>query len=424
MKGMKINMTIFGIIWIMLLILSLFVNIKMMFALTIISSVLQCDNVLIIGENGVGPQIVASIFFIIKVLLLYRKNRQESFNQNTKNFRLLMLFLLGLLAIIVFSTIYNNAFQYSSLRVVQFGIYVICFYCMNRIGIKLDAKFIYTFIRTLTIFLLIIGFIQLLITTNIIPRFNIMTVLFYNDSLHSATVYYTRNNYFRILSTFMEPSYYACYLIGAFYYFLSFKNLYKKNMWLLVIIFIQIILTFSSTAYGTFAILWIIFILQNKSLNKKFLLILLSVLGILFAYIFFYNILDQVIFSKDTSGSAVARRSFDNRALRAFETSKIIGVGYKTTRASSIIYNILAELGILGLINYLLVLLYVIKNIFNKNTKNMLLLAIYMALIGSMIAQIIAVPDLDNCSFWMWLNLLAVTYSCKHNEIEAGDLNE
>ena len=59
--------TFFGIIWISFIIWA-FVD-KRQNALVYIllfSMVLQCDNVVILGERGIGPGIVTSIVYIIK----------------------------------------------------------------------------------------------------------------------------------------------------------------------------------------------------------------------------------------------------------------------------------------------------------------------------------------------------------------------
>ena len=95
-----------------------------------------------------------------------------------------------------------------------------------------------------------------------------------------------------------------------------------------------------------------IFLASSKEKKLKFEIIMASVVGFAIMYLFFFDVLDLVIFSKASSGSGVARHGWNVIAMREFNTSPFWGVGYKMSRGSSIIYTILSELGILGMIVY------------------------------------------------------------------------
>lgn len=396
-------MTIFGILWIGALIIAAFRNIKLLFVLTILSSVLQCDNVFVINGTGIGPQVITSIVFIMKVFLI----KKDDWKTN-KKFFLIAISCISILIVALISLIINNKLNENFLRYMQLVAYVVCFICMSKISNEIDEDFIYSCITGITIFLITVGFIQILITTGFLPRLSIIKELLYNDTL-SDVIYFTRNNYFRILSTYMEPSYYACFLVGAFYYFIIIKKKNIKNYILITLIFIQIIFTFSSTAYGTFAILGIIYFLIENNFKIKLAMLALGITSILVLYFGFYDVLDTVIFSKAQSGSANARFAWNDKAMKVFEENKIIGTGYKTTRASSVVCTILAEMGIIGLLSYGVINYFVVKDIFYLKGKNDFKqeLGIRMAILGVLIAQIIAVPDIDICVYWMWMNILA-----------------
>lgn len=407
-------MTIFGIIWIICLIVAFCLDVKYLFILTILSSTLQCDNVIIIGNNGIGPQIITSIVFIIKVISLKKFDMKLRINKKFLNLEFACIFL----AIIAgFSLIINNVLSDKLLRYLQLIIYIICFIAMSKISKYIDENFIHKSLKGITYFLLIVGFIQLLITTGKIPRLEIFKILLYNDTL-SDVIYFTRDNYFRILSTFMEPSYYAGFLVGIFYYFLISD---KNDKVLLTLIFIQIILSFSTTAYLSFASVGIVYFFNAKNLKKKFKIAIIAIIMLMIFYFGFYRTLDMVIFSKFQSGSANARFAWDKKAIRIFETNKIIGVGYKTSRASSMICTVLAEMGILGLISVLNVNFQVFKEIFEKKGKinSLKELGIRMAILAMFISQIIAIPDIDNCSYWMLMNILAVLISLRTKKEES-----
>lgn len=407
-------MTIFGIIWI---ILELFCfvkkDIRYITALTIFGMVFQCNNVINIGELKVGPQIISSIIFSFKIILQYNK----AIKIPKKNM-VLIITMLVLMIIAFISSYKNNILKTNYLLLTQLMSYILCFICMNIVSKKTDQEFIYNLIRRLTIFILIVGGIQLLITANIIPRLSIISQLLFNEK--RGAVYYYHNNYYRITSTFMEPSYFSGFIVGALFYFISFKEKLKQNVVLIIAIGIEIILTFSSTAYGCLLVTGITYIVfSDLKLKNKIALVIIAMTLFAIMYYGFYGVLDKVIFSKGTSGSANKRNAMNNRAIMDFTDSPIYGLGYKNHRASSMVLCLLVELGISGLITYFLLIIEILKPIVKKKKYN----EIYFATIAALIAQIIACPDLDLCTLWLWLYMVGL-YGLKKSESEKGKVIE
>lgn len=398
-------MTIFGIVWFLLIIYCMTTKIENMVVLTIVSSVFQCSNVLVISGTGIGPQIITSFFMILRMLLLQKDGKIRIRKYSAS----IMFYSIFIFLIAFISSLLNNVIAINYLRLIQLLVYVVCLFSMYAASARVGVDFVYKLIRKLSIALVIIGFVQVLITTGILPRLSIITTLLYNDTT-SDVIYFTRNNYFRILSTYMEPSYYAGFLIGAFFFFLSIREKRRENLWLILLLFVQIILTFSSSAYVAFIITGLMFLATNREGKLKIVLIVLSIFILTIMYLGFYDVLDNVIFSKLQSGSGVARIHWNNEAIRRFETSKIIGVGYKMSRASSIVYTLLSELGIIGFVSYVLLNLSIISPTLIKKKKvmNNYEIGLRLAVIGVCFTQIIAVPDLDICTYWMWLSLLAL----------------
>ncbi|MGL6199635.1 MAG: O-antigen ligase family protein [Lachnospiraceae bacterium] len=251
-------------------------------------------------------------------------------------------------------------------------------------------------IRTIIIFLALFGVIQFLTTIEVLPIRPVLNLIFYNDP--STDVVFHKYNYSRIMSTFMEPSYYAGFVVGAFYYLLGFRENWKSNAWIMIILIIEVIMTKSSTAYGAFAIVGILFILyaNNISVKCKIMGTALALVGILIIYFGFYNILDEVIFSKDLTGSYSTRENMNTEAIEAFRSSILYGVGYKNSRGSSIIYSLLGQLGIIGLTLYIIISLGMCLHLIKLN-------GISFAILSAVVCQIIACPDLDLCTYWFWL---------------------
>jgi len=384
--------------------------------LTLVGSVFQCANVFVISGNGVGPFIITSAALLVRCMI--EKLQQKKWK--IKCHRILMsLDVFGLLCIILISSITNDALSKNLLRVIQIIIYILTYIEMFEIGQKIeDEDYIYRFVRSLTIFLIVIGFIQLGVTSNIIPRIGIMKTLIYNDTT-SDVIYFTRNHYYRILSTYMEPSYYSGFIVGAFYYFLFYKARRQQSIWILVLAIVQILLTRSATAYGAFAVAGLIFIAINREGKLKVFLILAAVFGFAVFYVSFYSILEDVILNKMASGSGVARNGWNLIAIRNFNSSKLIGIGYKQSRASSVIYTILGELGIIGMSFWAIVNVRIIRPIFsrkNQRREESHITALRFAVLSVLLTMIIAVPDIDICTYWMWMFLLALSIGIKERQ--------
>ena len=406
-------MTLFGLIWVVLLICC-FRDVKKLLTLTIISATIQCSNVFEFAGTGIGPQVITSFLFILRIML---NKSGLIINKKSKGKDICLLMLL-LLAVIVISNIINGRVISTMFKLLQLVIYMVCFCCMLKEGKNIDGEYLYKLIRRLSIFLLIVGFIQIGITSGVLPRFGIVKTLLYNDTTNEF-IYYNQLNYKRVLSTFMEPSYYAGYIVGAFYYLLSIKDKRKENYILLAFMLLQIILTFSSSAYGAFFIVGIIFIVSPRETKFKLNIILLGLVGFFLMYLFFYDILDTVIFSKGLSESANTRNWWNRDAITMFKISPIIGNGYKSSRASQIIYTMLAEFGVVGLISYILLnlrffLYYVSKKYRSKFGYSRI--PVLMGMLSVIATQIIGVPDIDICTYWMWANIVALGMTATSKE--------
>lgn len=417
-------MTIFGVLWIgLLLICMLMPNINGMVFLTLLSSTIQCSNVLVVGDSGIGPQVITSMAFVVK-MLIQRKGVKIRIRRKIIGIQIGVILIFS---VVLISSIANAALATNFLRVLQLFFYILCFFMMYRAGELIDTNFVYDSLRRITIFLLVVGVMQILITSGYLPRLSIVQTILYNDNL-SNVIYFTRDNYFRILSTYMEPSFYAGFLIGAFYYFLAFKEKRNENLILLALILVEIIFTFSSTAYGALVLMGVIFVASSKEGKLKLYVLILGFVVLLVMYFGFYDVLDTVIFSKMESGSGVARYYWNLAAQNNFMDSPTYGVGYKMSRASSIFYTLLGELGILGLISYILTNLQIIVPVFNKKDREYFsseYLGICMAVFSVVICQLVAVPDLDICTYWMWMNFLALAYGSNKRKQNYGEkINE
>ena len=230
------------------------------------------------------------------------------------------------------------------------------------------------------------------------------------------------------LCTPLQPSYFAAFIVGAFYFLLSYKRKWKSNYFLMLVVVMEILLTQSSTAYGAFIIIGMIFVAftDELSLKQKATVIGIGLIGLIILYVGFYSVLDTVIFSKSGTASYRQRERFNTKAWNAFISSILLGVGYKQVRGSSIILSILGQTGILGLISYTLFnLSFVRRNRYTVDNNPQLYSAVKLSLLSAVATQIIACPDLDLCSYWVWAIIVSAAIKATNSTVDrSGVLDE
>ena len=325
-------------------------NMNAMVAMTLLFMTFQCANVISFGGFSVGPQILTSMCLIVRFLIFSKFRVYKTKYNNLVNVLLVVLFIE-----VIISALYNNVISKNYLYILQLTTYVLCFVVLRYSSTTFDEVSLYEMLRGVIIFVAVVGILQWLATMDILPIKRILKILFYNDD--SMNIYFNENDYYhnsRVYSTFMEPSYLAGFAVGAFYYLLSLKEKWKSNTPLFIILLIEIVLSTSSTAYAAIVLVGVIFIVNARqiSLTKKCTLVFCAGIAFAVLYLQYYELLEKVLFNKWNSNSGVARRIMDNDALNAFYSSKLLGVGYKCVRGSSVLYSMLGEIGIIGTVLY------------------------------------------------------------------------
>ena len=341
----------------------------------------------------------------------------------TKYNKLINVLLVVLVIEIIVSALYNNVISNNYLYILQLTTYVFCFVILRYSSMEFDEDLLYKILRGIIIFVAVVGILQWLATMNILPIKRILKVLFYNDD--SMNIYFNENDYYhnsRVYSTFMEPSYLAGFSVGAFYYLLSLREKWKSNTLLFIILLIEIFLSTSSTAYAALVLVGVIFIVNARqiSLTKKCTLIICAVIVFSVLYFQCYELLEKVLFNKWNSNSGVARRIMDNDALNAFYSSELLGVGYKCVRGSSVFYSMLGEIGIIGTALYTMtnaiIYIPIINNRLIRSELPNNYAAVLFGLLSAFVCLVIAVPDIDMCTYWFWMYCLAICIGYKKIE--------
>ncbi len=404
------SITIYGLVCLTLVAIALYKNnANMMLALLILGMNFQSASVFVLNGQGVGFQLVISTIFMLWIFFysnIFQKGKLIIVRSYEKQkFSIVAALFLGIYCVIVtkkMSINYENSFII--LYLLQFLIYISCYVSMWFVHKRysyMDIDKIMTMVITV---ICVIGIIQLVTTVNIFPKNVILETFIYTKDTRSA--YYTTNYYPRLFSVFMEPSYCAAFLVGSFYYIISKEKLDKYCVRLAIVLLVEILLTFSSTAYGAFFVTGLIYLALCKNKKAlKWLIPLAIVMGmLLLATGVLQQMLNDVIFSKGTSGSGVTRAGWDRHAMTVFQENPWFGVGYKGVRGSHLYTSILGQLGIVGTTLYVLMILpLIIAGLKSKRTTSAALF-----LIGSIISQLIALPDLDFCVFWEGMYIMAL----------------
>ncbi|MDO4617445.1 MAG: O-antigen ligase family protein [Lachnospiraceae bacterium] len=407
--------TLFGIIWLAFLVYSCCSkNPHALLGMLLLSTVLQSTNVLVLsGGTGVGPLTITSGVYFLR-MALYINQLVLAVRKETIALALFMTVIF--LGLVLSDALSGNVILYF----LQLLCYAMCFSQILKVEEVYEKAVVERIIINILWFVVIMGAVQFLMSCLIIPKFNIIRLLFYNEQGLTETVQFLiPERYPRLFSTFLEPSYCGAFLTGSFYYLIAQERNLEGNKLLAACVLAEIILTRSSTAYAAMLIGGIIFAVLGK--NKRLLYLLLPVAAAgLIVCIVQYDEIISLVAAKFASESGKERNKWNRYAILDFYDHKIIGVGYKQARASSLFYSILAQTGLLGLGSYVSMLGTILHRSLDMPASSEPLTGAKLALITVVVSQVIACPDLDFCVFWYFMFVIAVFYYHEDIHYEYG----
>lgn len=415
-----LTITWFGFLWTFLLGVFFFKNIKYTIALLLYSTIFQASAPFIVGTQSINPVLYTGVVLIIRYILTNRLNLKLS-----KSGRALIIFLLATIVIsinavinfqgIIILTEVNDLIEVpfngetGLYRFIILIVYVLDFLIIWTVSEKINVIFFKKVFEWIVITVLIVGFWQYLMLFNIIPESTIFDRFIYSDFGKEINWEpYRARSVIRLFSTFTESSYCGAFLSAAFWAYFSEPIQIRKNK-LLIFIGIELFLTFSTTAYLSFLIGGLIYLVLEKNYNaiKRIIPIFAAVIMVVLIPPV-WNIVNPVIFDKLSSNSGVTRSAWNKMALQNFFDTYGLGIGFRVIRASSMFYNILGQLGFGGLILFINFILKLSKPIIkNLNTIEYGKFCI-LFLFTVIVAQLIACPDLDNNTLWLSFFICAI----------------
>ncbi len=417
------SITIFGFIWIAVLIFSFFNNNpKYMISTILLAMVFQSASVIMLGDDGIGPQVITSGVAVLYTVIF--SMRTGSFGKihlskikapNISMAASLVLIISMVISYLINRKNYSISQNQFILWLLMIIIYIFCYFSCWILAKTIEKKELEKIIIRAITFVVVIGALQFLTTINILPRNFLWTTFIYTSDTRSA-YYWDHSAYKRLFSTFMEPSYCGAFLVGAFYYVIS-RKLTRQKILLSIALAIEIILTFSSTAYGTLAIVGVIYLFVSKDKKALKYLVPIALLACFLALFSggLMDVLNQVIFEKDSTGSFHTRQNWDINALEQFKLFPKFGAGYKNVRGAQFLPSLLAQIGIFGAIPWFFMSFSLLFSSLKKSNQNNISCGLF--LISTIVAMFIGIPDIDFSCFWNAMHIFALTYSVNAKKI-------
>lgn len=251
--------------------------------------------------------------------------------------------------------------------------------------------------------LAILGFLQLIF----LPDLSFLTVNGWDP------------HFFRLVSSFLDPNFMGAYFALNLILVLNYLTLKKKqNIFIFIIFYLALLLTFSRSSYLMFLVSGLIFSFLKKNIKLTILITGLFIILLLSFQIYTKQVADPKHIDREKSASF--RLNTWQQGLVVFQKSPIFGVGYNSYRFAVKKYNIgdeqfleshgasandssfltvLSTTGILGFIFYILFLISLIK----QSLKNNLILVASLSglIIHSFFANSLFYPPI-----FLWLLLV------------------
>jgi hypothetical protein len=409
------EITVFGYIFFITCFFILFLPIKYLFAVVVVSCVFQSTAVINFAEKGVPPYVIGSIFLIIRSI---PSLSLISDIQKERLIRYIIIFILfAACASFILSHYWTGIMVYSEGGIdsmvvtggkpLYFGlgnIIQICYtvlnflslYCIYKNRTRLSENLIKRIFISSVIIVLLLGVWEFMSKmTGLIP---FPYTFFYNNEGYAQLYMQNEGGLMRLNSTFLEPSYCGAFLSASFWAIMSFDNLKSK----ILCVFIGIALVLNLSGTGMMAFLAGIFIFLFTKGNKY--IIPLLILSVLLIFIintmgYFENI-QNMLLTKMDSKSGYTRSMAAYFTWDLFIQTKGMGVGLGSHRGSSFILNILAALGIIGAILFGRFYLYLLKH-----ARNQIWIVSFALVL--LVAQCLAIPDFSFSVMWMCLFMAA-----------------
>lgn len=422
------QVTIIGALFFGVSVIFCFKKIEYISVLTIIATIFHSTSFIWIGESRITLFEICSLFLIIKFLFSFKKISFDSID------KLLLLFLVlvwtgTVISSFVFSgmiidnfhainkVIYHDDYRRIALTgstviaLLRLSLKILLFFIIRTVFRRCDnrEKYMSIVIKFSLFVVLSFGLFQYVDSLKLFD-FRWLITLVHDSRLVPGDAYYS--GYDKLFSIFREPSYCGPWLNAFFWALVISKHKLIKNNFVIILIFIELVLTVSSTAVVSFVAMQVVYAreigVNKNSLIRILLFISLLVLCLLSFDIFNRN-LSEVI-SKLSSTSGIERVEKIRYCYELFLASYLFGVGFHQVESMSLFSGLLAQVGIVGS----LVFCYALFKIIRTRSYNSVSKLSNVFILSIVISTELSCPGLLYVdTFWFGLYLWAL---CVHRD--------
>lgn len=425
-------MDIWGVIWLLIALISFPFGYKPIVLLLIVSSLFNASKFL---TAGIDFPLFFSIelFTILRLILPYKNEGILKFN-DYKSFLVFSLISILWIYSYLATTFFEGFRVYSSIggsfeynyavggvplawskaninQLMLLSTHLIAALCFYKRKNYFTSIF---FINCLFLSGVIFSIFSLLWKINL-SLFQSISLIYFNmqDAMVSAF------NPGRLAGTFSEPSAAGLYLgTLALPFFLHSQLKYK----LMGLIFLYLLyLNQSSTGIFIFILSVFVFVFGylRARLDKKIILIMLFLLMVFLLLIFNYDFVMNYIFDKGDSESGVLRQASIENSLNNLEKSWFLGLGVGSVRPSSLLVSLLINFGVFTLP----FLFYTIFSLIDRKINDRNTLFLRLLLILCFLGGFVSLPEYTNAVLWIFIFMNICSNSIEINMVSKGIKN-
>lgn len=418
-------MTLFGVIFLGILVILLFQPYRYIVGTLVIVCPFMVTSVASFGDKYIQPYLLCEVFVVIKSVIVILGDS----NFQIRNCKPLYIYLLLFVLYCIFVTIigpnlfdgmevvgknlddsYINGYMklhFSIDNVTQLGYLILnistllCILLLRKnIGLLFIRKtFVFSILVTIAL-----GYWEFIAKITGLVSFPMDFLMEgKGSSLYIATV----NGYFRMSALCTESSTFGAFIASAFWAIAIMDKRWFHYI-LLIAIIGALVLSMSGTGFVTFGF-GLLLLLYQKGVSLKYLCCL-AILCLSFyiatEYIEIFGSIYKLLAEKSESQSGQVRYNVSLMSIMIFLKSVGFGIGLGSTRSSSFILDILAQIGLVG--TFLLAYIYKFLIIDLKTKRQTLWIFFYSFVL--LFAQAIAEPDFSFSFFWLGLFMAGVCF--------------
>ncbi len=363
-------MTIFGIIWILIVLTQFVLSIENLAILLVLSTLFECATLFSLFDTSFSALDITSILFIIK-FLFHKSGVRTLLDSRHGLFSAFVLYALlgGLLSLTSFNgyefLLYDASASGDWFAVVgtekasisirffssiaRLTLYVFAFICMSGLFQSYEEKnrnrvFKKCVYGSLGI-VLVVGAIQFLNTLEII-NVTILMESIHTQDLAENSAYW--NHFNALYSIFSEPSHCGPWLMAMGWGFLLKGNTTTLEYGLAACCFIEGVLTFSSTSLLVFGALLVLYVLKNVRRNAVRTLLLVAIVVIVVLISPQAHHMIDLALNKLSTGSGLIRTAMIDQSHQVFVDTCGLGLGFNAINGMTFLGSMLAQVGVIG----------------------------------------------------------------------------